>query len=866
MVFKTTKNESFNYSSPQEMYQDNKLKKIMGTLDYQSEMLNLYIENEKNNSIALELPTGSGKTLVGLLIGEYRRRKNKEKILFLCPTNQLVNQVVEQSENKYGIKAIAFCGKQKDYLPKDKTAFSMAKSIGVTTYSSFFSGGSLFSDVDILIMDDVHSCEEYIISNWTIQLNNDSDTFYDIAEILRQHIDENDYINLTERSDDRRDAHFCNMVPMQLMESEICNLHRKLKDKLEEGSSNYYAFLRLTDNFRECNIYIAHNEIMIRPWIAPTMSFKPFEKVKQRILMSATLGKSGELERITGLKNIYRLPTVNDWDKKGLGRKFFIFPNLSFDKNDCFKIVLRLQEVCKKSVFLVPDLITLRRISDFFKSNMNNVKIFNSTDIIKTKSDFLNENEATLLLANRFDGIDFPDDESRLLFIYNLPRMTNLQEVFLNNKMCASKLYEERIRTRIVQSVGRCSRNASDFSIVCIIGDFVHNDLTKEEKLKKFSPELRAEIKFGQINSEDYKNVDEPLEQAIEFLNRSSAWDDAENDIVELRNDYFDEENVDEKQLNEKLLNSAKEEVMCQYALWKKDYENAYIYAKNAIEFLDAPSLKGYKCFWHYMASRIAYYLYLEGRKEYKECCKRELQYASQITTAVRWMSGLSQKLFSNKGLFLHEDDYFDDCIERIENKFASIPNMKKLDSKIDNILEALHSNDGEKFEKGHELLGDMLGYISVNSKEASSPDPYWIINTERVIVSEDKIYEETNDKEIKKIPANHVRQAKAHKDWIEEKEKRISKSAKIYTVMVTNSYNIEEDAKTFAGDIFYINRKEFVKWAEKACKTIRDIYINFSGEGNIEWREQAHDKFKKNKITPTDYINLVSAVMLKEI
>ena len=83
---------------------------------------------------------------------------------------------------------------------------------------------------------------------------------------------------------------------------------------------------------------------------------------------------------------------------------------------------------------------------------------------------------------------------------------------------------------------------------------------------------------------------------------------------------------------------------------------------------------------------------------------------------------------------------------------------------------------------------------------------------------------------------------------------------------MVTNSYIVEEDAKIFAGDIFYINRNEFVKWAEEACKTIRDIYINFSGEGNIEWREQAHDKFKNNKITPADYINLVSSVMLKEI
>ena len=144
MAFKIGKKEEFLYSSPQEMYQDNKLKKIMGPLDYQSDMLNLYNENIGKKTVALELPTGSGKTLVGLLIGEYRRRKNKEKILFLCPTNQLVNQVVEQSNMKYGLKAIAFCGKQRDYLPKDKGNFHMADAIGVTTYSSFFALHSFF--------------------------------------------------------------------------------------------------------------------------------------------------------------------------------------------------------------------------------------------------------------------------------------------------------------------------------------------------------------------------------------------------------------------------------------------------------------------------------------------------------------------------------------------------------------------------------------------------------------------------------------------------------------------------------------------------------------------------------------------------
>lgn len=45
MAFKIRKKEEFSYSSPQEMYQDNKLKKIMGPLDYQAAMLDLYIEN-----------------------------------------------------------------------------------------------------------------------------------------------------------------------------------------------------------------------------------------------------------------------------------------------------------------------------------------------------------------------------------------------------------------------------------------------------------------------------------------------------------------------------------------------------------------------------------------------------------------------------------------------------------------------------------------------------------------------------------------------------------------------------------------------------------------------------------------------------
>ena len=376
MAFKIRKREVFSYSSPQDMYQDNKLKKIMGPLDYQTAMLDLYIKNMEKRTVALELPTGSGKTLVGLLIGEYRRRKNKEKILFLCPTNQLVHQVVEQANLKYGLKAIAFCGKQKDYSPKDKSSFLMSEALGVTTYSSFFALNSFFKDVDVLIMDDVHSCEDYIISNWTIQIDSETTIFTEIAELLKNCISEVDYKYLLEEEYLPDVASWCNMLPMPLALNKLDELQLILQHGIESGTSNFYAYSRISENLQECNIYIANRKILIRPWIAPTMSFKAFADAKQRILMSATLGRSGELERITGIEKICRLPIVNDWDKKGLGRKFFTFPDLSLGEDEQGEVVMALQNLCKKSVFLVPDSQSAKAIKGFYTEHISSAKNF----------------------------------------------------------------------------------------------------------------------------------------------------------------------------------------------------------------------------------------------------------------------------------------------------------------------------------------------------------------------------------------------------------------------------------------------------------------------------------------------------------
>lgn len=864
MAFKIRKREVFSYSSPQDMYQDNKLKKIMGPLDYQTAMLDLYIKNMEKRTVALELPTGSGKTLVGLLIGEYRRRKNKEKISFLCPTNQLVHQVVEQANLKYGLKAIAFCGKQKDYSPKDKSSFLMSEALGVTTYSSFFALNSFFKDVDVLIMDDVHSCEDYIISNWTIQIDSETTIFTEIAELLKNCISEVDYKYLLEEEYLPDVASWCNMLPMPLALNKLDELQLILQHGIESGTSNFYAYSRISENLQECNIYIANRKILIRPWIAPTMSFKAFADAKQRILMSATLGRSGELERITGIEKICRLPIVNDWDKKGLGRKFFTFPDLSLGEDEQGEVVMALQNLCKKSVFLVPDSQSAKAIKGFYTEHISSAKIFEAKDIEESKQSFVDCPEGTAILANRFDGIDFSDDASRLLFIWNLPKTTNLQERFLITRMGASKLYAERIRTRIIQAVGRCSRNPSDFSIVCVIGDSIQNDLTKQEKIKQFPPELRAEIQFGLENSVDYSTVKDVIEQARDFLDRNENWQEAEEYIVDLRNDYWDEIDEVEKQVNDKLQKSAVLELKFQYSLWKKDYKAAFGFACDIIGVLNAPVLSGYKCFWNYMAGCMAFYLFQQGQSEYRTSGIQYLEEALKENISIRWLSGLSEKLFCAENKDIEENDFFFDCVERLENVFTSLPTAQKLEKRIKKILDDLNSLDGKVFERGHKELGELLGYISHNPSSTGAPDPYWIINENNVVVSEDKIYEEKE--QIKSIPISDVSEAGRHCVWILEHEKRILKDANIYTVLITNSTSIEDDARIYADNLYYVYRKDYVSWAVKALTVIRRVWNTYTDGGEMAWREAVHEEFMKESVTPKDYLEFVCKKKLKNI
>lgn len=858
MAFRTRKSTSVSFATPQEMFQDNKLKKIKGILDYQSKMIDQYlttIENEriKNKNVAFELPTGSGKTLVGILIAEFHRRKHHRRCLYLCPTNQLVSQVCAQAKDQYGIHAIPFIGRQAEYDTTDKTAYNLCDAIGVTTYSSFFALPSFFSQVDILIFDDVHSSEDYIINNWSLSINRmDHPALWSqLVETLKDVIGVSGMARINSEDSSERDANEWNdLIPRPLLLPKLSVLH----SIIDAGVSDYslrYAWSRISDNLIDCQFYISRNELLIRPYIPPTNTHDAFKNAKQRIFMSATLGNSGELERLTGCKDIRRLPIVNDWDKKGIGRRLFIFPDLSFSPEQHNKIIAFLHNTAHKSVLIVPTTKESKQKTQEIQNLVEGIQIFDANDLIKRKSEYQESDNAMVIMASRFDGIDFPDDDSRMLFIYNLPKATHLQEKFFIGKMSANLLFAERIKTRIIQAVGRCTRNASDYSVVCVLGSSIQNEIVTPEIQRTYPPELRAEIAFGVDNSKDLENIDSILENVRFFLSRSPEWAETEPDIVERRDSFIAEgPDTTQSQLYQKLLTSAEFEVELQYALWHQDYQTALEKCTQIINVLNAPSLSGYKCFWQYMHGCYALELGMNdvAAGSFKDANKNN-------AGSVKWFSKLIQLASVEHGDDVPEDSSkFLNIIESLENNLLSYLGNNRFETTAKRILEGLNSKDGTVFEREHLHLYRLLGYNSENASDPAAPDPYWIVDDDLCVVAEDKIYESSS----KEIPVKDVKQAAQHIDWIKQNEHALKSDARIITILISNSEQIEDSARPFCRDIYYVNRDDFYRWAISAIDSIRSVLAAFHESGNYEWRQYAMQCFKQNKTDPDSFIRFI--------
>lgn len=873
--FRRVRNSAFSYSSPQEMYADNKTGSVDGLYDRQSSIIDKYMDEAyQEKDVAIELPTGGGKTLIGLLIGEFRRRKNSEKVVYCCINNLLANQTYQHAI-QYGLNAKLFVGPKSDYQPLSIDAYRSAEYMAITSYSALFNSNPFFNDADIILFDDAHSAEELISSNWTVQIDEEDssthDLYYQLIEILKPWLPRETYnkIVMGYRSSSMRD--WVDIVPGTKSSEYLPSIQKCINRFLETSpaSSIRYAWKLIYNNLDACNIYVADSSICIRPYIPPTFTFTPFSSAKQHIYMSATPGCSGELERSFGVSKIAHINTEDGWSSRTMGRRLFLFPFASFDSKDKDEALIKLINKTERSLILVDSRKSERKYSNLVKEKTNK-NIYHASDFEREKTSFVKDKNAIAILANRMDGIDFPDSECRMEIVLGLSKETHIQEQFFVNTVGARPLYSERLRSRLVQAFGRCTRSQNDYSVVCVLSEKANYLSVSPSETKKLNPELQAELKFGHENAIDQDSLDDYFCLIDIFLNDRQDWAVFEEDIIGIRDDIVAQRQRENASsgggmgASHDLLDQACfYEVKATSAIWNKDFSAALEEIKKILNILNNDELVGYYAYWCYIASCCLSSLFVQtGKSEYQKEGSLYLEQAKRKTEFSAWFS---EAMNDNYESAPSERSSVVLGIERkISQEVGRTTSRKTLIEKLDVLLDTLRNASGEDFEEAHRSFGEWLGFLSVNPKGDAEPDPIWIVDNTLFIVSEDKIY----DNYDKEIPVKHVRQAAGHEKWVRSKSEdfQILPDATGVTVFLTTASNLANNADIHAEGIFYLKRDVFAEWAERAISVLKEAVLSFDSEGNAHWRNRLSMRLCSSEVTSNDYLKLIKKTKLSSL
>lgn len=520
MAFKGTTVEGPAPATPEDLYIDLPRRRdaVPGLWSHQVDLLRLYMEDHQNTpDLAIELPTGTGKTLTGLLLAEWVRRHTGKRVLYACPTKQLVKQV-QATADREGIKAVTLIGRHQDWPMAAQTAFEAAEKVAIVTYNTIFNSNPHVEIADLIIFDDAHAGEQYVGESYAIDINRQKNLaeYLAVLQTLRPALDGVFATRLAEKFPDASISDSVRLVVPSLTNGMLSEL-----DKTLASLSDFkFDLAVIRSGLAACLAYVSYRGILIRPVIPPTGENKVFASARQRIYLSATLGIGGEIERAFGREKISRLRLPNTAPTPRSGRRFFVFPELMTGV-DPVRVAKKIVARAGKALVLAPE--TTRALTLGKELAQKNWPVLTIEDVADGMQLFADLENGICALASRYDGIDLPNDACRVVVLDGKPDQDSLQERFLYGRAKAGAAIAERVRTRVVQGAGRATRQPNDAAIVIILDRGLTKYLQQPETINALEADLQAEIQFGRENSTDV-SIDDVLGNVDAFLGQGDAW------------------------------------------------------------------------------------------------------------------------------------------------------------------------------------------------------------------------------------------------------------------------------------------------------------------------------------------------------
>lgn len=839
MAFKGTISEGPAPADPELLYEDLPRRRdaVPNLWWQQVDLLRLYMDNHLDTAdLAIELPTGTGKTLTGLLIAEWVRRHTGKRVLYACPTKQLVKQV-HAAAAREGIQTVTLTGSHRNWPIVAQTAYEAAENVAIVTYSTIFNSNPHVEVADLIIFDDAHAGEQYVGEAYAVDISR------------RDYPD--DYLTVLNQLAPALDGVFANRLREKSPDASINGTVRLVVPTMTKGMLHGVdTTLASLENFRfntalirsslaSCLAYVSYGGILIRPLVPPTNQNKVFTNARQRIYLSATLGIGGEIERAFGRSSISRLRLPDTAPTPRSGRRFFVFPELMSD-TDPIDVTKQIVARAGKALVLGPE--TKRAVHLGEKLRNKRWPLLGIKDVEEGMQPFAKLENGICALASRYDGIDLPGDACRVVILDGKPDQDSLQERFLYGRAKAQAAIAERVRTRVVQGTGRATRWPNDSAIVVILDRELTRYLQQPETLKALERDLQAEVQFGRRNSTDVSVV-EVLENVDAFLEQGDAWvNGAEKPITDARRRATQQSPDGSNALGQSVRYEVEACAAAADGHWKEAASKA-LDAARAISS-GGNATKGYRAVWLYLAGVWTELSSATDAAAHASAVKL-IKQAEQTAegTWTREMTALTN--VASRSLAPEDAS----AVKMVVSTLVAGVRIGKFERRAGEMIAGLGQRDPGKYEPALTVLGKLLGADAQKPLGSGRCDSVWCWDNYLWLALEAK-----SDHDLTGVVSHkEVRQANDQLQLLSSDRGQMPPPPNSATVIISPKPGVDPTGvKSAQSHVYLVDPSEITNLAKDVVQAWSEILAAKDGRSSAELSDLVRQTLFGHGVLPT--------------
>lgn len=698
--------------------------------DVQSTVLEKWFQNYRTDkNTVIKMNTGSGKTVVGLLILQSYLNEGKGPGVYVVPDNYLVEQVMKEAKD-LGIEVTNNTKSNK---------FARGEEILVTNMHTIINGRSIFGvneikqDIGCIIIDDAHACLKVAESQFTIRIPNDVSIYTEMFNLFAdsiRHQSESRYLEIKDK-----EYGVQQLIPYWDWNNNLSAVRALLHEKKDEfdysdDKTHFFNWSLIKDNLELANCIITGQEILINIDYLPIEIIPSFDECPHRIFMSATIDDDSVLVSHFNIDNEEISHAITPKNANDIGERLILIPQEINPKISEEELKRYYKWLSRKVnvVILVP--------SDYrsqYWSDVADVVIKDNTALIATLDNLMSTHVGLVVLINKYDGIDLPKKSCEVLVIDGMPDVRSEFDKYEQIALRGSNETLKNTIQRIEQGMGRGIRSKDDYCVVFLMGNGLVQNLYHRETKRIFTEATQKQLElsdslFSQVENLSLKEINEIVDYCLE---RNPEW--IKTSRSALINVKYNEKN----QFNELVVNQRKAFNHAKI----RDYKEASDIIQELVNKENSPNLKGYL---KYKLAKYQYFLdYSESQQTLMSAKKLNhqlLQPVAGIEYKKIQFDNISQANKINQFLLTKYSD---------TNEY-----VLGMNSIIDKLI--FTKNTSEQFEQAIMELGKHLGYYSQRPEKEynKGPDNLWACSNNAFII---ECKNETITEQINKRDCNQL-------------------------------------------------------------------------------------------------------------